>query len=116
MDFLVVAADKCFGVDEGDGGFETNCTTSALCTPSTWRKLACFEVTICGASLRKELLVDMVEALEETPETPDFELPAYGIFGGTRNDGASETGLEGSSLISSSGPSRVGRIGVPGCF
>jgi len=64
-------------------------------------------VTICGASFKNELLVDIVDAREEIPDTPDRELCAYGALGGIKiEDGASEAGLTKSSRMSISGPAR----------
>ncbi len=66
-------------------------------------------MTICGASLKNELLVEIVDARDETP---DRWLEAYGVLGGTRNEeGASEMGRERSNRISISGP----LWGLTGC-
>jgi hypothetical protein len=71
-------------------------------------------VTICGASLRMELDADMVDALDETPDTPDRVLGAYGALGGARleaSERASETGRVMSKRMSSISGPRWGRMG-----
>ena len=77
--------------------------------------MACIGVTICGASLRMELEVDMVDARDETPEMPEAVLGAYGFLGGARlerSDGVSETGRETSRRMSSTPGPRCGRMGL----
>lgn len=71
-------------------------------------------VMICGASLRMELDVDIIEALDETQDIPDLVLGAYGALGGARleaSERASETGRVISRRMSSISGPRCGRMG-----